>query len=379
MLNPPLVITVGALPDIHQAVTSHRGLPCDPSDRETVRTTLPSTCDRRSEFHWIRNYFCLRSFSNLIAASYSSLHRIAEARRSSTSSRSLAVSACSLATSARNAAIWSSMGDSWSELTMGLGMSAPVRSAPLPSIRSDRRPTLHDRPNIAARHTPNDHLRGVRDALNHDSPPLTAGGAHNRNGFHPARPPRWKDKPLATAKAADDAMAPTKGSANPIRSLGSPRVRVPAQTAKQKLSPRSEYWPSFGATLVNGFANLLMRLSLGSRAFLRPGWIAAPSRPRPLLHESFLNQRKLPRVGSLGQSLVAITPLHPFGNKSESASRAGIVASARQTVPCVDDVASTRRVEETGRGSHKPRTAIHAAFPRERLQRIATVRFFVCR
>jgi len=64
-------------------------------------------------------------------------------------------------------------------------MSAPVRSAPLPSI-GDRRPTLYDRPNIAARHTPNDHLRGVRDAFHDERALLIAADAHNGNGFHPA-------------------------------------------------------------------------------------------------------------------------------------------------------------------------------------------------
>lgn len=162
---------------------------------------LEAATYRRSEFHdSTQNYFCVRSFSNLIADSYSSLHRIAEARRSSTSSRSLASSARCLATSARNAASWSSRGDSRSELTVGLGMSAPVRSAPLASI-SDRRPTLCDRPNIGARQTPNDYLRGVRGAFHDDRALLLAGGAHNRNGFHPARPRMGTNKPLGAAKS----------------------------------------------------------------------------------------------------------------------------------------------------------------------------------
>lgn len=47
----PFVTTVRALPHVCQAVVFDRQQWCDPSDRETVRTTLPSTRDRRSEFH----------------------------------------------------------------------------------------------------------------------------------------------------------------------------------------------------------------------------------------------------------------------------------------------------------------------------------------
>jgi hypothetical protein len=43
------------------------------------------------------------------------------------------------------------------------------------------------------------------------------------------------NKPMGAAKIADDAVAPTTGSANPVRLHGSPRVRVSAQTTKQKL------------------------------------------------------------------------------------------------------------------------------------------------